>query len=248
MLFKNYTSILIVEKESNRGSKMKIKKQVKFTLIELLVVIAIIGILASLLIPVLGKAREQARSASCKNNLKQFGYAVMMYTDDEDDYLPASFTTDRTYWYVTLYTYMSGTNTSAYKLCPSVAHPKGVESLNYASNKNILKHTNFQPPEFRLRITDLTRSSDAVVIGDAGMWWAPTNTSYPFIELPGAYVWSQNSYSPEDILEPYDDKVDVTTGLRFRHEGDKKANLVFADGHVSAKQMNQMKAKNMYNY
>ena len=116
-------------------------KQQRFTLIELLVVVAIIGILVSLLLPVLSKAREQARAASCKNNLKQFGVATFMYTDDEKDYLPASFTTDREYWYVTLYSYMNGADNSAYKLCPSVSHSKGVVSLNYASNKNIFKHT-----------------------------------------------------------------------------------------------------------
>ena len=59
-----------------------------FTLIELLVVIAIIGILASLLLPVFGRAKKKARSLASVNNQSQIAKAYVMYLDDNEGWYP----------------------------------------------------------------------------------------------------------------------------------------------------------------
>jgi prepilin-type N-terminal cleavage/methylation domain-containing protein/prepilin-type processing-associated H-X9-DG protein len=66
----------------------KLVKRYGFTLIELLVVIAIIAILAAILFPVFGRARENARRTSCQSNLRQFGLAAMQYVQDYDGFYP----------------------------------------------------------------------------------------------------------------------------------------------------------------
>ena len=77
----------------------------QFTLIEVLVVVAIIGILASLLLPVLGKARKTSRAALSINNLKQIHLATIIYADNNNDVLFISDSNshprnnnDDTYW------------------------------------------------------------------------------------------------------------------------------------------------------
>src|SRR5436190_390906 len=62
--------------------------RVAFTLIELLVVIGIIAVLAALLLPVVARSKEHGKSAACLSNLRQFGIALQLYTQDHENKMP----------------------------------------------------------------------------------------------------------------------------------------------------------------
>ena len=67
------------------------QRKTGFTLIELLVVMVIIALLVGLLLPALGRAREEARKTQCRSNLRQIGLAITMYSTDNASYTPSTY-------------------------------------------------------------------------------------------------------------------------------------------------------------
>jgi prepilin-type N-terminal cleavage/methylation domain-containing protein/prepilin-type processing-associated H-X9-DG protein len=102
-----------------------------FTLIELLVVVAIIAILAAMLLPALNRAREQAKTAACQQNMKNQAIAMQMYSSDYSGYFvwhqhrslgdnPADTICFTRYWYELWTPYTDGMDVF---ICPTQNHP-----------------------------------------------------------------------------------------------------------------------------
>lgn len=96
---------------------MQKKRKNAFTLIELLVVIAIIGLLLSVVLPGLRKAKEKAQQVVCLSNLRQWGVLFTLYTQDYDGDMPIGWN-GGTMWMTELMAYYDGADDL--RMCPSV--------------------------------------------------------------------------------------------------------------------------------
>ena len=128
----------------NNHVERRSMKHRAFTLIELLVVIAIIAILASMLLPALGKAKDRAKTILCAGNLKQFGVAVSLYADDNLGYVPCddgwvgtpNASPLSTSWPRGLRQYMGETNSTWYKQGAAQCPSNDYDIYNYTTYSN----------------------------------------------------------------------------------------------------------------
>ena len=183
------------------------KMKQKFTLIELLVVVAIIGILASLLLPSLGRARQNGIKSVCVGNQKQIALAIQNAADDNDGHLYASNTSNIAEGKLTYAYFLTSNNYAAYEMfrCPNRTEDININNNGVWNGWTAYgaQYENQEPYQIKLD----NFSAGDWLLGDA---LQQDNTDSIFRMTTG----NQNSYASPHLIHL------------------NKANMLFFDGHV----------------
>ena len=224
------------------------KQKNTFTLIELLIVIAIIAILASMLLPALGKARESGKTSSCVNQIKQIVMSLQFYSDSQDGWAPVPEATEFTRWPAILFVNKDLTNLNTL-ICPTatgyeyanyVMHAKNLSrsSLLTDSGKTYFNYVHYTINNYFL--TSVTAKSVTTPIRKMSKSYTPS----------GKILLADSCGDPADPLNYYtigeSKRRGLSSGFNSAYENSldylspfmdprhsKGANVSWLDGHVS---------------
>ncbi len=203
-----------------------------FTLIELLVVVSIIALLAAILFPVFGRARENARRTSCASNLKQIGLGMAQYVSDNDERFPelCYYTGGASgvgCWQQFIFPYVKSTEVFR---CPS--NPRNATSIDYllpapqpdikisyAANRSLVHYGGFDTSYFA---PSLLRPTEKILVGEHT--WAGLQS---LADGP----WGGAVGGPAGV--GYDAWKICMAANGFKGHL-RTGNFLFADGHVKA--------------
>ncbi len=238
-----------------------------FTMIELLVVIAIIGVLAAILLPVLSRARQQARSVQCVNNLRQLYLANSMFAAEHDGhYVPAAPDIDANggglvRWHGARATILDDFDPmqgplaeylpdKRVKMCPVFFEYKNRDTApnafesgtgGYGYNAAYLGGTDYAD-DFPANVRRGTIDSRVRLPGDTIMF---TDAALP----QDGYIIEYGIAEPPMFVTPDAPRGKPEWGfaspsIHFRHHG--RANVLWADGHVTSEKFTWTTGANIY--